>query len=84
MINAPSSGAPEKAPRWDLTGTKACGGEKVFLRTPLMLGEYLRIYRGGTRVRGLSRGPQARGHPLGRALEACGLLGTLLPSLQVT
>ena len=74
VIESPSGRMPEKAPRWDLTGTKACGGEKVFLRTPLMLGEYLRIYRGGTRVRGPSRGPQARG----RALEACGLLGTLL------
>ena len=38
-----------------------------------MFGEYLRIYRSGTRVRGLPRGPQDRG-----ALEACGLLETLL------
>ena len=26
MINAPSDGAPEKAPRWDLLGTEGCGG----------------------------------------------------------
>ena len=26
MINAPSGGAPEKAPRWDLSGTEGCGG----------------------------------------------------------
>ena len=26
MIDAPSGGAPEQAPRWDLTGTEGCGG----------------------------------------------------------
>ena len=27
----PSGGAPEKAPRWDLTGTEGCGsGNRVF------------------------------------------------------
>jgi hypothetical protein len=41
--------------------------------------EYLRIYRAGIRVRGPSRGPQAReAPPIGRGLKACGLLGTLL------
>ena len=26
VIDSPSDGAPEKAPRWDLTGTEGCGG----------------------------------------------------------
>ena len=26
MIDSPSGGAPEKAPRWDLLGTEGCGG----------------------------------------------------------
>ena len=26
MIDAPSGGAPEKAPMWDLSGTEGCGG----------------------------------------------------------
>ena len=31
MIDSPSDGAPEKAPRWDLTGTEGCGGgNRVF------------------------------------------------------
>ena len=31
MIDAPSNGAPEQAPRWDLVGTEGCsGGIRVF------------------------------------------------------
>ena len=60
MIETPSGGVPEKAPRWDLKGTEACGGEKVFLVCPLVYGEYLGIYRAGIRVRG-SRGAHLRG-----------------------
>ena len=26
LIDSPSGGAPEKAPRWDLTGKESCGG----------------------------------------------------------
>ena len=75
MIESPS-GRSRKAPIWDLTGTEACGGGKVFWWTLMIFGEYLRIYRGGVRVKGHPGGPQARGAPLG--LRACGLLGTLL------
>ena len=63
MIESPFDRVLEKAPRWDLTGTKACGGRKVFWWTLLIFGEYLRLYRAGIRVRGLMRGPQARGMP---------------------
>src|SRR3989337_2269897 len=65
VIESPSDRSPEKAPRWDLTRTEACGGGKVFLWTLLMFGEYLRIYRAGMRFRAPSRGPQARGAPPG-------------------
>ena len=34
MIDSPSGGASEKAPRWDLTGTEGCGGGKVVLGSP--------------------------------------------------
>jgi hypothetical protein len=79
VIESPSGRVPEKAPRWDLMGTEACGGEKVFWWMLLVLWEYLGIYRPRIRIRGASWGPQAR-PPLGHALEACGLLGTLLTS----
>ena len=53
MIESPSGRVPKKAPRWDLMGTEACGGGKLFWWTLVMFGEYLRIYKGGTRVCGL-------------------------------
>ena len=42
MIDAPSGGAPEQAPRWDLVDTESCGGgirvlapfDIPFLRNP--------------------------------------------------
>ena len=33
---SPSGGVPEKAPRWDLTGTEGCGGGKVVSWLPPM------------------------------------------------
>jgi hypothetical protein len=61
VIESPSGRSPEKAPRWDLTGTEACGGGKVFWWTLLVLGEYFGIYGAKIRVEGLPRGPRARG-----------------------
>ena len=34
MIDSPSDGAPEKAPRWDLPGTEGCGVEIGFRGAP--------------------------------------------------
>src|SRR3989337_187115 len=79
VIESPSGRMPEKASRWDLTGTEGYDGGKVFWWTLLVVWEYLGIYRPSIRVRGPLRGPQAR-PPLGCALEACGLLGTPLTS----
>ena len=70
MIDAPSSGAPEQAPRWDLTDTEGCGGGIRFLAQYLVVWGYIGIYRskeyvggatgahkGGGRAKGGWRGP---------------------------
>ena len=46
MIDAPSGGAPEKAPRWDLSGTEGCGGGIRFSWCSWMFGGTW-IYIGG-------------------------------------
>ena len=61
MINAPSGGAPKKAPRWDLTGTKGCGGGIRFLAPYLVVWGYVGIYRRKKYVGGRPRGPRDRG-----------------------
>ena len=76
MVESPSGRVPEKAPRWDLTGTEACGGGKVFWWTLLLVWEYLGIYRPKIRVRRPPRGPQVQG----RAPTACHRLVGLLTS----
>ena len=65
MIDAPSSGAPEKAPRWDLTGTEGCGGGIRFLAPVLIVWGYVCIYRRKKYVGGAPRGPRGRGRALG-------------------
>ena len=45
MIDAPFGGAPEHAPRWDLTGTEGCGGGIRFLAPYLVVWGYVGIYR---------------------------------------
>ena len=60
MINAPSSGAPEKAPRWDLSGTESCGGGIRFLALYLVVWGYVGIYRRKKYVGG-ERGPHEGG-----------------------
>src|SRR5215216_4048203 len=64
MIESPSDRMPEKAPRWDLTGTEGCGGGKVVSWNSLMFLGYLRIYRRKKYVSGLTRGPQGWGRAL--------------------
>ena len=41
MIESPFGRMPEKAPRWDLTGTEGCGSGKVFLLMLLVVWEYM-------------------------------------------
>ena len=63
VIESPSDRVPEKVPRWDLTGTEACGGGKVLWWMLLMLGEYMRIYSAGIRSNGVAWDPQAQVAP---------------------
>ena len=57
MIDAPSGGAPEQAPRWDLVDTKSCGGGIRFLAPVLIVRGYVGIYRRKENVGGAPRGP---------------------------
>ena len=73
MIDSPFSGAPEKAPRWDLTGTKVCGGgNRVSWFSAMFLG-YKSIYRRSTSVE-LHGAHECgrRAYPPGRAFLPCG------------
>ena len=66
MIESPSGRVPKKALRWGLTRIEACGGGKEFWWMPLMVWEYLGIYRPRIRVGGLPGGPQANPPPRAR------------------
>ena len=57
MIDAPSDGALEQAPRWDLTGTEGCGGGIMLLAPFLIVLGYVCIYRSKEYVGGATRGP---------------------------
>ena len=65
VIDAPSDGAPEQAPRWDLVDTESCGGGIRFLAPVLIVWGYVGIYRRKEYVGGAPRGPRGRGHALG-------------------
>ena len=65
MIDAPSGGAPEKAPRWDLMDTESYGGGIRVLAPYLVVWGYVGIYRRKEYVGGASRGPRGRGRALG-------------------
>ena len=45
VVDAPSGGAPEQAPRWDLTGTEGCGGGNRVSWCSLLVSGYVGIYR---------------------------------------
>ena len=69
MIDAPSGGAPEQAPRCDLVDTESCGGGIRFLAPSPIVWWYVDIYRRKKYVGGASRGPRGRGcavHPRDR------------------
>ena len=68
MEDAPSGGAPEQAPRWDLVDTEGCGGGIRFLAPFLIVRGYVGIYRRKEYVGGATGGPRGRGvRPWGRA-----------------
>ena len=89
VIDAPSGGAPEQAPRWDLVGTEGCGGGiRVLAPLPIVWG-YLGIYIGGRSTSVEQHGAHEGGGrawgvgaPLPRGLLFCILtLGPSLPGL---
>ena len=45
VIDSPSGRAPEKAPRWNLTGTEGCGGGNRVSWCSSMVSGYVGIYR---------------------------------------
>ena len=47
MIDSPSGGAPEKAPRWDLMGIEGCGSGNRVSSCSRMFSGYVGIYIGG-------------------------------------
>ena len=61
MIDSPSGRSPEKAPRWDLTGTEGCGGGKVVSWLSAMFLVYKSIYREKKYVGGATRVPRGWG-----------------------
>ena len=67
MVDAPSGGAPEQAPRWDIVDTESCGDGIRFLAPPLICRGYVGIYRRKEYVSGATGGPRGRGAPRGGA-----------------
>ena len=67
MVDAPSDGAPEQAPRWDLVDTESCGGGIRVLAPYLIVWGYIGIYRRKEYVGGALRGPRGSGRARGRA-----------------
>ena len=70
MIDAPSGGASEQAPRWDLTGTEGCGVGIRFLAPYLIVWGYIGIYRRKEYVDGATGGPRGWRARLGRGVGA--------------
>ena len=58
MIDAPSGGAPEQAPRWDLVDTESYGGGIRVLAPYLIVWWYIGIYRRKEYVGGATGGPR--------------------------
>ena len=57
-MDAPSGGAPEQAPRWDLVDTESYGCGISFLAPYLIVWGYVGIYRRKEYVGGATGGPR--------------------------
>ena len=72
MIDAPSGGAPEQAPRWDLVDIESCSGAIRVLAPYLIVWGYVGIYRRKEYVGGATRAHEGgRRAPLPRGLLFC-------------
>ena len=58
MIDTPSDGAPEKAPRWDLVDTESYGGGIRGLASSLVVSGYVGIYRRKKYIGGATLAPR--------------------------
>ena len=66
MIDAPSGGAPEQAPRWDLADIEGYSGGNFVSLALWMFSGYVGLYRRKKYVSGRPRGPRDRGaRPIG-------------------
>ena len=74
-MDAPSSGAPEQAPRWDLMDTGSYGGGISVLAPYLIVWGYVGIYRRKKYVGGATGGPRGW-----RARQGVGAPHTSWPS----
>ena len=85
-MDAPSGGALEQAPRWDLVDTEGCGGGIRFLAPVLIIRGYVGIYRRKEYVGGASGGPRGRGRTQGggRAPTLVTASGTSWSRVQVS
>ena len=70
MIDAPSGGAPEQAPRWDLVDIESYGGGIRVLASYLVVWGYVGIYRREEYIGGATRGPQGWRARLGGGVSA--------------
>ena len=64
-MDAPSGGAPEQAPRWDLVDTESYGGGIRVLVPHLVVWGYIGIYRRKEYVGGATGGHEGGGRALG-------------------
>ena len=86
MVDPPSGGAPEQAPRWDLTGTEGCGGGIRVFSPLLMFSGYMDIYRRKEGIGGARGGPRGWGaRPVGGGAPWTLVAASFVPShvLQV-
>ena len=67
MVDVPSGGALEQAPRWDLVDTESCGGGIRVLAPVLIIWGYVGVYRRKEYLGGATGGPRGRGRALGGA-----------------
>ena len=79
MIDSPSGGAPEKAPRWDLVDTESYDGGIRVLALYLVVWGYVGIYRRKKYVGGATWAPRGwRARPGGRRAPTSCLPGCFL------
>ena len=80
MIDAPSGGALELAPRWDLVDIESCGGGIRFLAPSLIVWGYVDIYRRKEYVDAATGSPRGwRARLVGVGAPPC-----LVPSLLLS